>query len=135
MNVKNCRRCGKIFTYVGGQPICPSCREEIEKKFEEVKAYIRENPQSSIPQISKDCEVDTSQIQQWIREERLVFADDSPVGIPCEKCGTMIHSGKYCDKCKAELANGLNSAIAKPKMPKPEPKKDNRSNPAMRFLK
>lgn len=135
MNVKNCKKCGKIFTYVAGPPICPQCREAIEKKFEEVKAYIRENPKASIPQISTDCEVETSQIQQWIREERLVFADDSPVGIPCEKCGAMIHTGKYCDKCKAELANGLNASIAKPQMPKPEPKKDLRNNPAMRFLK
>ncbi|MBR1523515.1 MAG: flagellar protein [Lachnospiraceae bacterium] len=135
MNVKNCRRCGKIFNYIGGQPICPSCREEIEKKFEVVKNYIRENPKASIPQICEECEVDTSQLQQWIREERLVFSDDSPVGIPCEKCGTMIHAGKYCDKCKAELANGLSASIAKPEAPKIEPKRDPRGNPAMRFLK
>ena len=135
MNVKNCRRCGKIFNYIGGQPICPACREELEKKFDEVKNYIRENPASGIPQIAKDCEVDTNQIHQWIREERLVFADDSPVGIPCEKCGTIIHSGKYCEKCKAELANGLNASIAKPAAPKPEPKKPTTGNPAMRFLK
>ena len=135
MNVKNCRRCGKIFNYIGGQPICPTCREDIEKKFNTVKEYIRENPKASIPQICEECEVDTSQLQQWIREERLVFADDSPVGIPCEGCGTMIHTGKYCEKCKADLAKGLSQSIAKPDAPKPEPKKDLRNNPAMRFLK
>lgn len=135
MNVRNCRKCGKIFNYIGGQPICPSCREDLEKKFDEVKNYIRENPKAGIPQICEECEVETSQLQQWIREERLVFSDDSPVGIPCEVCGTMIHTGKYCDKCKADLANGLSQSIAKPEAPKPEPKKDFRNNPAMRFLK
>ncbi|MBO5550520.1 MAG: flagellar protein [Lachnospiraceae bacterium] len=135
MNVRNCRKCGKIFNFIGGQPICPSCREASEKKFEEVKNYIRENPKANIPQISQDCEVETHQIHQWIREERLVFADDSPIGLPCEKCGAMIHSGKYCDKCKAELANGLSASIAKPKAPMPEPKKDPKGNPAMRFFK
>ena len=43
MNVKNCRKCGRIFNYIGGQPICPTCREEAEKKFETVKNYIKEN--------------------------------------------------------------------------------------------
>lgn len=135
MEVKNCRKCGRIFNYIGGMPICPMCKENLEKKFEEVKNYIRENPQSGIPDISKDCEVETGQIQQWIREERLVFADDSPVGIPCERCGTMIHSGRYCDKCKNELASGLNNSIAKPQAPVNEPKKNTRDNPAMRFLR
>ncbi|MCR5773762.1 MAG: flagellar protein [Lachnospiraceae bacterium] len=135
MNVKNCRKCGKIFNYIGGVPICPACKEDLEKKFNDVKNYIRENPKASIPKICEDCEVDTGQLQQWIREERLIFSDDSPVGIPCEKCGTMIHSGRYCEKCKAELANGLNASIAKPQAPVAEPKKDNRNNPAMRFLK
>ena len=135
MEVKNCRKCGRIFNYIGGMPICPMCKENLEKKFEEVKNYIRENPQSGIPDISRDCEVETGQIQQWIREERLVFADDSPVGIPCERCGTMIQSGKYCEKCKAELAHGLSDSIAKPEAaPKPE-RKPTRDNPAMRFLK
>lgn len=135
MDVKNCRKCGKLFNYLGGQPICPACKEELEKKFDQVKTYIRENPSASIPQICEECEVDTNQLQQWIREERLVLSSDSPVGIPCEKCGAMIHSGRYCEKCKAELANGLNASIARPEAPKPEPKKDARSNPAMRFLK
>ncbi len=135
MEVRNCRKCGRIFNYIGGMPICPACKEQTEKKFEIVKNYIRENPQAGIPDISKDCEVETSQIQQWIREERLVFADDSPVGIPCERCGAMIHSGKYCEKCKNELASGLSNSIAKPTAPKPEAKKSTRDNPAMRFLR
>ena len=42
MNVKNCRKCGKVFNYIGGMPICPQCREELEKKFDTVKEYIIE---------------------------------------------------------------------------------------------
>lgn len=135
MDVRNCRKCGKIFNYIGGQPICPSCKEALEGKFNEVKEYIRDNPKAGISKICEDCEVETGQLQQWIREERLVLSDDSPAGIPCEKCGTIIHSGKYCEKCKAELANGLSASISKPDANKPEPKKDTKSNPAMRFLK
>lgn len=133
MEVRNCRKCGRIFNYVLGAPICPACREKTEEKFQEVKEFIRANKGASIPEISEVCQVETSQIHQWIREERLVFADDSPIGVNCENCGTMIKTGRFCDKCKAEMANTFRSSIQKPKV-QPVVKKDNRDNPRMRYL-
>lgn len=133
MNVKNCRKCGKIFNYIGGIPICPNCKEELEKKFEEVKEYVRNNPRSDIKTVSTECEVEMGQIQQWIREERLVFADDSPIGIPCEKCGAMIKSGRFCENCKNEMTRGFNDAFRKPTAPPPVQKKEPAGS-KMRFL-
>ena len=43
MDVRNCRSCGKMFNYVSGPFICPACKEELEKKFQEVKKYIQDN--------------------------------------------------------------------------------------------
>lgn len=134
MNVRNCKKCGRIFNYVSGVPICPSCREGMEKKFQEVKDYIRENRQAGITEVAEVCEVEVRQIKQWVREERLEFSEDSAVGIDCELCGAMIRSGRFCEKCKAGMVNELDKAIAKPKMPKPEKKTDTRENPKMRFL-
>ena len=71
MNVRNCKKCGRIFNYVSGMPICMQCKEKLEEKFQEVKKYIQENRHASIPQVSEACEVSTNQIQQWLREERL----------------------------------------------------------------
>ena len=133
MEVRNCRKCGRIFNYVAGAPICPVCKEKTEKKFQEVKEYIRANEGAGIHQISEECEVEISQIHQWIREERLVFSDDSPVGINCENCGAMIKTGRFCEKCKAQMINGLNNSIRQAPVAKPE-KKDPRDNPKMRFL-
>lgn len=133
MDVRNCRNCGRLFNYLGGPNICPSCRDEIEKKFQDVKEYIRDNPRASIQEISDENGVTPNQIRQWIREERLQFTDDSPVGIECEICGAIIKTGKYCDACKNNTANALAKSIEKPEvpeMPKPKPKKEN----AMRFL-
>ena len=133
MDVRNCRNCGRLFNYLGGPNICPSCRDEIEKKFQDVKEYIRDNPRASIQEISDENGVTTNQIRQWIREERLQFTDDSPVGIECEICGAIIKTGKYCDACKNNTANALAKSIEKPEapeMPKPKPKKEN----VMRFL-
>lgn len=62
-------------------------------------------------EVSEACEVFPEQIRQWIREERLQFADDSSIKVPCESCGKMINSGRFCDKCKANLQNGFREAL------------------------
>ena len=67
--------------------------------------------------------------------DRLVFADDSPIGIGCELCGTMIKTGRFCAKCKAEVTNNLNSAISKKESAvAPALKKQERDPAKMRFL-
>lgn len=135
MNVKNCRKCGKIFNYISGQQICPACREAIEAKFQEVKEYIRQHPDmSSIPQLAAECEVDVNQLRQWVREERLTFGDNSPMGIECESCGDIIKTGRFCEKCKDSIAKGLIDAAGLGKKAEVEPKKAAREAARMRFL-
>ena len=134
MNVRNCRKCGKLFNYMSGMPICPACKDKLEEKFQEVKKYIRENRMADIKEVAEECEVEVGQIQQWIREERLEFTADSPVKIPCENCGEMIRSGKYCDKCKREMTNNLSSVMEKPKAVLVEPKKPQSTGNKMRYL-
>ena len=78
-----------------------------ETKDELVKDYIEDNPRADMREISEKCDVSTRQIEQWIREERLSFSDDSPIGIACEVCGATIRTGRYCERCKNDLANRL----------------------------
>ncbi len=135
MNVRNCRKCGKLFNYIMGVPICLACREKLEETFQVVKKYIRENKLADIKEVAEACEVEATQIQQWIREERLEFTPDSPVKLPCENCGAMIRSGKYCEKCKKDMVNNLSSVIEKPKKPAPqEHKRIDSTGNKMRFL-
>jgi flagellar operon protein (TIGR03826 family) len=134
MNVRNCKKCGKLFNYVSGPPICPACREAMEEKFQEVKKYIQEHNNCSIPEVSEACDVTQNQIQQWLRDERLQLSEGSGITLYCEKCGAAILSGRFCEKCKNSMANELSSSIHKPEAPKPKPKKDTKDNPKMRFL-
>lgn len=136
MNVRNCKKCGKIFNYIAGPVICPRCKEGQEAKFHEVKKFVQENRGADIAEVAEACEVDVKQIRQWIREERLQFADDSPIRIPCESCGAMIQSGRFCDKCKAELSNGFKHTMGmdKPKEPVQKPERKSERD-KMRFLK
>jgi len=132
MEVKNCKKCGRLFNYLGGTiRICPSCREQLEKKFDEVKKYIEDNRQASIQQVSEEMEVDIPQLHQWVREERLTFSEDSMVTIDCEGCGTAIRTGRFCDNCKNDLNRGFGSLYKKePEMAK----KMARERERMRFL-
>ena len=135
MNVRNCRSCGSIFNYVAGQVICPVCREKLEKKFHEVKEYIRENKGAGIQEVSEACDVEVSQIRQWLREDRLELTEGSPIMLSCDGCGAPIRSGKYCDKCKANVSNGFNYILKSNAPKKPDSfrkKEDNGSR--MRYL-
>lgn len=134
MEVKNCRRCRKLFNYIGGMPICPTCEKEIEDKFQEVKQYLRENPRASLAQIAEENETSIQQLKQWVREERLLFTDDSPVALECEKCGAIIRTGRFCKNCKGNLADSMQKAIHKPEPKLEKPKKAMHEKERMRFL-
>lgn len=137
MNVRNCRKCGRIFNYVVGPILCPRCVEEQEKVFQVVKEYVIEHHGADIAEVSRECNVEPSQIRQWIREERLQFADDSPIRIPCEGCGAMIRSGRYCDKCKAAMTNGFREAMGvnkQPAAPTRQPSRNISERDRMRYL-
>ncbi|MCI9318671.1 MAG: flagellar protein [Lachnospiraceae bacterium] len=134
MNVRNCRTCGRIFNYIAGPHTCPSCREKLEEKFQEVKEYIRAHKGAGINEVADACDVDAGQIHQWLREERLEVTEDSPIQLTCENCGAFIRSGRFCDKCTMSVTQGfqnmLNANAPKPAMKK----KPDKENPKMRFL-
>ena len=125
MDIRNCRNCGNIFNYLSGPIVCPACKESLEAKFQEVKLYIEEHPGVGIKQVSDACDVETSQIQQWLREERLEVTENSAIYLNCESCGAPIRSGRYCDKCRNNLTNGFKSVI-RSSQPVQEPEKKER---------
>lgn len=135
MNVRNCKKCGRIFNYAFGPIICTDCMSAQEELFQRAKKYVQENPGCDMRELAENVEVEVSQIKQWIKEERLQFADDSPIRIACESCGAMIRSGRYCDACKNEMANGMRSAFGiNKKAPEPVVRKRDDDGTRMRFL-
>jgi methionyl-tRNA synthetase len=135
MDVRNCKQCGRLFNYIGGQyrNLCPACTSALEDKFMEVKQFIEDNKQAQMNDISEACDVSVRQLEQWVREERLRFAEDSPIGIACEMCGATIKSGRFCEACKSSLANQLDNAYAKP-IAAHSDRKAARDSARMRFL-
>lgn len=132
MNPRNCKLCGRLFNYIAGPPYCPACKDDLEKKFQEAKEFIRSTPHATVAMVAEECKVPEKQVKEWIREERLIFADATVAGITCESCGEPILTGRFCVKCKNQVMNDLNGAIRKPEAPKVE--KRTKDSPRMRFL-
>lgn len=131
MDIRNCKNCGKMFNYIG-KPICPGCEKALEDLFQQVKKYVKEHPEASITKVAEENDVSVNQIKRWVRQERLAFSDASMVGLACENCGVMIKTGRFCDNCKAVMANNLASAIKK--QPEPQMESKQREAARMRFL-
>ncbi len=101
--IRNCPRCGKIFTYIT-RPICPRCVEEEENEFKVVKEYIYDNPGASIPQVSEETGVALDKIMRFLREERLeIKSENNNLILECERCGRAISSGRFCENCKGDI--------------------------------
>lgn len=132
MEVKNCKGCGMLFNFIGGVPLCANCQKDLEKKYEQVKDYIYDNPRASMQMVAEENDVSVPQLKKWVREERLEFTSDSAVCIDCENCGKPIRTGRFCNLCKDKMTSKLGGLYQEKK---PEAKKANRSTESkMRFL-
>lgn len=103
--LRNCKKCGKVFNYIGGNPICPICRDEDEAEFQRIKKYLLENPGASISQVASELQIRIDKIKKLLREGRLEIVGDD--GIPilrCERCGISIKTGRFCDECSRNMS-------------------------------
>jgi flagellar operon protein (TIGR03826 family) len=107
-DVRNCRKCGKIFNYLGGNPICPVCKQLDEDDFKRVKEYLYDNPGSSMLEVSKALDVSVEKIKRFLKEGRLeIIGDDGNLILECESCGKSIKSGRFCVECEKNLTKEL----------------------------
>ena len=134
MDVKNCKRCRRLFNYISGPQICPACREELEEKFQQVKKYLLEHHNAGIKEVSEECEVEEHQLRQWIREERLEFSKGIDAGIVCENCGTLISTGRFCEQCKNGMLTDLKAAGRQPEVKQEQEIKHPKIENKMRFI-
>lgn len=115
MDIRNCRRCGKVYRY-DGYRICPKCRQEEEEEFRKVREYIYDNPNSDIQTISEETGVPVKKILNFLKEGRLEVRDENTnLLLACERCGKPIKSGRFCDRCIVEMKRELKSAASKNK--------------------
>ena len=110
--MKNCSSCGKVFVSINNARICMDCRAKEEQWERSIVEFVRDHPKSTIAEIVEATGVQEPVIRRMIREGRFV-SSGLDLYYPCEKCGSPISKGQYCDKCQKEMRDELTAAIAK----------------------
>ncbi|NLY74105.1 MAG: MerR family transcriptional regulator [Firmicutes bacterium] len=121
MDVRNCKRCGKIYNYTGSA-VCNNCLRQEQEDFEKVREYLFQHPNSSAAEVSEAVGVELKVISRFLKEGRLeadyikMSGDD---GLACEKCGNPVTSGRFCENCIREMQADFSKAV-KPVSEKPK---------------
>lgn len=110
MNVRNCTRCGKIYAYDGFN-ICLNCRKDDEEDFKKIKEFLDENPGANISELSDGTGVDSKKIMEFLRQGRLEIKDEHNILLTCERCGSSIKTGRFCEKCTLEMQREFKQSI------------------------
>ncbi|WP_114458021.1 MULTISPECIES: flagellar protein [unclassified Halanaerobium] len=109
MNLINCKKCGKVFASSGSK-VCPACSEEEEKKFQLVKQFLWDNPNSTIDEVVEGTAVDRETIIKFMKEDRLASHGLTiDFKLHCRRCGKEIDSGEYCASCRNKVISDLNA--------------------------
>lgn len=114
MNMKSelfaCRKCRRLTNrLIAG--LCGACYSKQDELFTEVREYIYAHKKANMQEITREFNIEPLIIEKWIRDGRLEVTEDSPIKPVCERCGTSILTGKYCDNCKRQTLMNLGQVI------------------------
>ncbi|HBK69615.1 MAG TPA: MerR family transcriptional regulator [Firmicutes bacterium] len=111
MSLKNCKRCGSLFSFQEHN-VCQQCLGKDEADFQKIWEYMREHPGVSVLVLSRETGVEPAVITRFLREGRLASEemDEDSGGKVCESCGVPIFQGRYCQKCVVKLRSELTQA-------------------------
>lgn len=105
MEIRNCKRCNRLFQY-NGVKYCPKCLMEMDEMYKKVRDYLYEHPDATIVEVSEATGVEEKIILEFLREGRLELKEPSPV-LTCERCGKPITTGRMCKECLVIFERGL----------------------------
>ena len=105
-----CKKCSRIFQFLGTLPYCPNCVEELESNFVLVKDYIYDHQHANVVEISKETGVPEKDIFYFLKEGRLSVSEENGM-LFCEDCGCSISTGRFCESCKKKLEREFGALV------------------------
>lgn len=67
---ENCTVCGRVYAFLA-RGVCADCLNDRERRFHDVRDWLRANPTATIEAAAEATETDVELILQWIREGRI----------------------------------------------------------------
>lgn len=110
MDLRNCRKCGRVFAY-NGVEVCSRCLSSDEEDFKKVKDYLYDHPGATITEVSEETGVDEKKILRYLRESRIEIREENNLLLDCQRCGIPIRSGRFCDACVIAMKKEFTAAI------------------------
>lgn len=101
-----CDKCGKLFSSLHGEKLCPPCNAVDQAAQDKMKEYLRENPKASLKEAAEATGAPADSLKRLsieVMSAKLNSNKKVDAVYPCANCGTMIKSGTYCPACAAEL--------------------------------
>jgi predicted amidophosphoribosyltransferase len=112
MDIRNCRRCDRIYQHRGSK-YCPNCMLELDEIFVKVRDYIYDNPNAtgSGSIRSPGC---GGEHNPGILKGGQAGAVIPGLDYLCERCEKPITTGRYCNDCIQELDRGMREGLEAP---------------------
>ncbi|MDR1669758.1 MAG: MerR family transcriptional regulator [Oscillospiraceae bacterium] len=119
MDIRQCKRCKKLFAYTA-RAICPECIRELDEQFKYVRDYLYDHPNATMEKVCEETGAEMADIHRWLREGRLIQSTVTAPMLTCKVCGAPIYTGEMCDKCTNNVRAQFKKT-AEALKPPPEP--------------
>lgn len=98
-----CDYCGSkhIENITMGTYRCLECGQDSYDDFQTIRNYLEKVGNASATVIERNTGVPRRIIEYFFRDEYLEIPKNSPVRVPCERCGAPIRTGSLCEDCKS----------------------------------
>lgn len=102
-----CDYCGSkmIENITMGTYRCQECGKDSYDDYQTIRNYLDKVGNATAAAIEQNTGVPKRIIEYFFRDEYLEIPKNSPVRVPCEKCGAPIRTGTMCDACKSSKGN------------------------------
>ncbi|NLY89078.1 MAG: hypothetical protein GX085_05600 [Firmicutes bacterium] len=70
MGLRNCQRCGKLFSFFNYE-VCRECLPEELADFDKVRSYLEKHPKATLFEIGRETGVKRSVLYRFYRSGRL----------------------------------------------------------------
>lgn len=103
-NPSSCDKCGGKLQYKGiGEYACEDCNNIMYNDYGKVRNYLEKHPGATQNEVAQATGVHKNVIRRFLREDKIEIAPNSLVFMYCERCGTPIRSGRFCDRCSSKI--------------------------------